>query len=189
MKITFVAVSVPALQQVKIYEKRYHEKYPDRILEINYFYVAGIDRTYLRESENIFNRITESDIAVIDTMGASEELQDIVRRGLEQCRGNKIVIGNTLREYLKLGSFSMSSMGNMMKKKTDGKPQKRTALDKMHRMRRMALMLGNALPFGVTKDMKNVFLLMDYWQQGTEQDITSFMRLILRQYEIGRAHV
>ena len=44
----------------------------------------------------------------------------------------------------------------------------------MHKMRRMALMLGNVLPFGVTRDMKNVFLLIDYWQQATQEDIFSF---------------
>ena len=49
-------------------------------------------------------------------------------------------------------------------------------------MRRMALMMGNILPFGITRDMKNVFLLMDYWQQATRTDMESFMHLILRQY-------
>ena len=46
----------------------------------------------------------------------------------------------------------------------------------------MALMMGNILPFGITRDMKNVFLLMDYWQQATRTDMESFMHLILRQY-------
>ena len=30
--------------------------------------------------------------------------------------------------------------------------------------------------------MKNVFLLIDYWQQATRTDMESFMHLILRQY-------
>ncbi len=46
----------------------------------------------------------------------------------------------------------------------------------------MAMMMGNVLPFGVTRDMKNVFLLIDYWQQATRTDMESFMHLILRQY-------
>ena len=96
------------------------------------------------------------------------------------------MIGNTLREYLRLGSFSMAAMRKSRKKKEakteEGQKQKGNALDKMHKMRRMALMLGNVLPFGVTRDMKNVFLLIDYWQQATQEDISSFFYLLLRQY-------
>ena len=40
------------------------------------------------------------------------------------------------------------------------------------------MMMGNVLPFGVTRDMKNVFLLIDYWQQATRTDMESFMHLI-----------
>ena len=125
-------------------------------------------------------------------MGASEEFQEIVAKGLEACKGHRIVIGNALRDYIRLGSFSMGAMGKMMKG-SDGKKdpgnaagapgtasadaaenrEKKTsasALTKMHRMRRMALMMGNVLPFGITRDMKNVFLLIDYWQQATRTD-------------------
>ena len=56
------------------------------------------------------------------------------------------------------------------------------SVSRMHRMRRMALMIGNVLSFGITKDMKNVFLLIDYWQQATQEDIFSFFYLLLRQY-------
>lgn len=65
---------------------------------------------------------------------------------------------------------------------TGEKKSSASALTKMHRMRRMAMMMGNVLPFGVTRDMKNVFLLIDYWQQATRTDMESFMHLILRQY-------
>ena len=71
----------------------------------------------------------------------------------------------------------MAAMRKSRKKKEakteGGQKQKGNALDKMHKMRRMALMLGNVLPFGVTRDMKNVFLLIDYWQQATQEDIFS----------------
>ena len=46
----------------------------------------------------------------------------------------------------------------------------------------MALMLGNVLPFGITKDMKHVFLLIDYWQQATQTDMEFFFALLLRHY-------
>ena len=188
MKIVFVAVSVPALQQVGEFEKRYRRSWPEGDLAVECFYVAGREAQYLANPEKLQEAVRTAGVAVIDTMGVSEKLQETVRMALERCEGERIVIGNTLREYLRLGSFSMSAMGKKKKKKEteqEGKKeqkQKGNALDKMHKMRRMALMLGNVLPFGVTRDMKNVFLLMDYWQQATKEDISSFFYLLLRQY-------
>ena len=188
MKITILSVSVPALQQVLRYKKEYaagaHKDYP----EFEVFYIAGLDRRYLDHPEILIDAIRQADIAVVDTMGAPEAFQEIVRQGLEQCQGQRIVIGNTLREYIRLGSFSMDAMKKMGKseKKVLRKPEPekktKSVLDRMHRMRRMAFMVGNVLPFGITKDMKNVFLLMDYWQQASPSDIDSFLNLLLRQY-------
>ena len=204
MKITITAVSVPALRQIQAFRKRYEQQYPEDDLTIVCFYVAGQEQRYVLEPERIIKDIATADVAVVDTMGASEELQEIVAKGLKACKGHRIVIGNALRDYIRLGSFSMGAMGKMMKgsggKKdsgnvsgtsgTDGaevsgtgeKKSSAGALTKMHRMRRMAMMMGNVLPFGVTRDMKNVFLLIDYWQQATRTDMESFMHLILRQY-------
>lgn len=190
MKFTIIAVSVPALRQVLSFQKKYAEKYPEDLLEFSCFYIAGMEQKYLIRPEILIHALQQADVAIIDTMGASEALQEIVREGLESCRGQRIVIGNTLREYLRLGSFSMGAMSGMMKKKDVKKEEytdeeaktSKNALDKMHRMRRVALMLGNVLPFGITKDMKNVFRLIDYWQQATQEDMESFMYLILRQY-------
>ncbi len=188
MKIVFVAVSVPALQQVGEFEKRYRRSWPEGDLAVERFYVAGREAQYLADPGKLQEAVRTADVAVIDTMGVSEKMQETVRMALERCEGERIVIGNTLREYLRLGSFSMSAMGKKKKKKEteqEGKKeqkQKGNVLDKMHKMRRMALMLGNVMPFGVTRDMKNVFLLIDYWQQATKEDISSFFYLLLRQY-------
>ena len=204
MKITITAVSVPALRQIQAFWKHYEQQYPEDDLTIVCFYVAGQEQRYVLEPERIIKDIATADVAVVDTMGASEEFQEIVAKGLEVCKGHRIVIGNALRDYIRLGSFSMGAMGKMRKgsggKKdpgnvpgtsgTDGtevsgtgeKKSSAGALTKMHRMRRMAMMMGNVLPFGVTRDMKNVFLLIDYWQQATRTDMESFMHLILRQY-------
>ena len=186
MKFVFVAVSVPALRQVREFERRYRERWPAGELAVKCFYVAGREARYLLEPGKLQEAVRTADVVVIDTMGASEKLQETVRVALERCEGERIVIGNTLREYLRLGSFSMAAMRKSRKKKEakteGGQKQKGNALDKMHKMRRMALMLGNVLPFGVTRDMKNVFLLIDYWQQATQEDIFSFFYLLLRQY-------
>ena len=117
MKIVFVAVSVPALQQVGEFEKRYWRSWPEGDLAVECFYVAGREAQYLANPEKLQEAVRTADVAVIDTMGVSEKLQETVRMALERCEGERIVIGNTLREYLRLGSFSMSAMGKKKKKK------------------------------------------------------------------------
>ena len=195
MKFTIIAVSVPALRQILAFKETYQKKYPEDDLEIVCFYIAGQEQRYVLNPEKIVEALATADVAVVDTMGATEEFQEIAARGLVACKGERIVIGNALREYIRLGSFSMGAMGAMGKKKkssgegetvpetgTEEANPSGSALLKMHRMRRMALMMGNILPFGITRDMKNVFLLIDYWQQATRTDMESFMHLILRQY-------
>lgn len=207
MKFTIVAVSAPALRQMLRFKKKYEKTNPEDRLELQCFYIAGMEQKYILNPDIIRNSIEEADVVVVDTMGASEELQAIVRQGLERCNGQRIVMGNTLREYLRLGAFSMEING--AKAGMGGKPEEECrrskscgsmgeseadmteaggAMAKMHRMRRMAMMLGSVLPLGITKDMKNIFLLMDYWQQATEKDIESFMLLVLRRYG-GRKHL
>lgn len=115
MKITITAVSVPALRQIQAFWKRYEQQYPEDDLNIVCFYVAGQEQRYVLEPEKIITDIATADVAMVDTMGASEEFQEIVAKGLEACRGHRIVIGNALRDYIRLGSFSMGAMGKMMK--------------------------------------------------------------------------
>lgn len=107
MKITITAVSVPALRQIQAFRKRYEQQYPEDDLNIVCFYVAGQEQRYVLEPKKIINAIATADVAVVDTMGASEEFQEIVAKGLKACKGHRIVIGNALRDYIRLGSFSM----------------------------------------------------------------------------------
>ena len=115
MKITIIAVSVSALSQIQIFQKEYAKKYPEDAIDFAVFYVAGMENKYLMHPEILENAVREADVAIIDLMGVSEALREIVRCGLEECRGQRIVIGNELREYLRLGTFSMEAMGKMMK--------------------------------------------------------------------------
>ena len=117
MKFVFVAVSVPALRQVREFERRYRERWPAGELAVECFYVAGREARYLLEPGKLQEAVRTADVVVIDTMGASETLQETVRVALERCEGERIVIGNTLREYLRLGSFSMAAMRKSRKKK------------------------------------------------------------------------
>lgn len=233
MKVTVVAVSAPALDQLAQFQKEFSATYGEKIVEFRMFYVASAGAKLLALGDTIVREIASADIAVVDIMGASESMQDLVRRGLEKCKGQRVVIGNACRDLNRLGAFSMDMMQKMKKEtgkdvsgrakqeaegqnaveqakaeqakvgqNTEGqikaeqakagqnteerqetkKKPKKNAAKMMHRMRRMALMMGSIAPFGMMKDMKNLFLLIDYWQQAEREDIFSFMHLLLRNY-------
>lgn len=191
MKITVIAVSAPVLQKLRKYEKKYRERYSSETLEFALYYVAGGAMGYLTKKDQMLKDLQDSDMDILDMMGAPQMVVEMVSSVMNGYKGQCLVIGNLCREYTRLGAFSMSDMGSMMKKpgtKTEKieekKPEKKTktAMEKMHRIRRMALILGSVLPFGMMKDMKNTFLLTDYWQQATDKDMDSFMSLILRNY-------
>ncbi len=192
MKITVVAVSAPALNHLVQFRRELENKYQHLNVIMRLFYVAGVRAGQPGLEEQITEAVGEADIAVIDIMGAPEAMQDAVRRGLEKCGGERVVIGNACRDLNRLGSFSMDKMQKMKKDEPKGEKKKspeaakekpkKNAAKMMHTMRRMALMMGSVAPFGMMKDMKNLFLLIDYWQQAQQEDIYSFMYLLLRGY-------
>lgn len=189
MKFTVVAVSAPALAGITGFQKEWRKEHPDKELVIRSFYVADAGMGQGVDAEKIRDAIQDADVAIIDIMGASQHLQEVVRDGLLRCKGQRIVIGNANRDLNRLGAFAMDSMKMMAGKKpastAASKPvsdKKNTAGQMMHMMRRMAIMMGSVVPVGMMKDMKNLFLLIDYWQQASREDIYSFMHLILRNY-------
>lgn len=199
MKITVIAVSSPALYHLSNlrheFERDLNQKIVWNLLRIS---PASIPLLFSRREE-IVDSIKDSDFAVMDLMGTSPALLEVLEEGLKRCKGHRLIIGNLCREYTRLGSFSMS----MMKKRTSSEKgdihlsreeqlpknaDSSQAIRTMHRMRRIAMILGNIIPFGMSKDVKNAFRLTDYWQQGTEEDLRSFMRLILREY-LGQSRI
>ena len=102
MKFTIIAVSVPAVTQISEFCRKYNEKNSDDKIEAQYFYVAGSESNYILSKDKIITAIQNADVAIVDTMGASEQLQEIVRTGLLKCDGHRVIIGNALREYIRL---------------------------------------------------------------------------------------
>ena len=87
MKFTFIAVLVPALQQILAFEQKYKKECQVHDIEITCFFVAGMEQWYQADPQILIDTVAGADIAVVDTMGASEALQEIVRQGLEQYGG------------------------------------------------------------------------------------------------------
>lgn len=180
MKLTVAAVSAPALSRLREFLETWEQTQSYPIFWKLYYIAESND---MLQAEDIRSSLAEADVAVVDAMGASAMLNEIIFKGLQSCSGTRIVIGNVHRELNRLGSFSMDSMKMMGKKKEDApKKEGKSAVKTMRMIRRMAMLAGSVIPTGMTRDMKNLFTLIDYWQQATEQDIASFMHLILRSY-------
>lgn len=186
MKITVVAVSAPALSELARFRREYADCYGADALRMVLFHAAEAGPGTVCPDKRITEAVETADAVIVDLMGAPEAYQAAVGAALANCAGHRIVIGNGCREYIRLGAFSMETM----KKKPAKKPEevkekaapKKNAAKMMHTMRRMALMMGSVAPFGMMKDMKNVFRLIDYWQQAGREDMDSFMHLLLREY-------
>ena len=188
MDITVISVSAPALYQLSEFQDMFHEKYAEESLDMHLYYIANEVLSQAVITDKMLNDMQSADMLIVDIMGASSTVAEAVSRVLENYSGQCLVIGNICREYLRLGSFSMSGMPMMKSadsKESHEEHQKqngKSSAEKMHRIRRMVMMFGTVIPFGMMKDMKNVFLLTDYWQQASKADIESFMYLILRRY-------
>lgn len=177
LKIVVVAVSTSAIAELTRYYEEFQKVYGKNLLELKIYYVANAKVYRKEEKAHIARDIQGADVAVIDLMGSSAPMVEAVNAALDSCKGQRIVIGNICREKIRLGSFDMGS-----KKREKKTKETRDVVSMMNRMRRMAVAAGTVLPFGITKDMKNMFLLIDYWQQATGEDIASFMNLLLREY-------
>ena len=197
IRITVCAVSAPAIRQLADFQKEYAGERRSRALSWHIFHAV---RPLWSEKEKaeLTEAVRTADAAVIDLMGAPEELCDVVAAALKDCGGQRIVIGNNCRDLTRLGRFSMGMMSGMggKGKKNGGKDSaedrqaegggeakpKKSAAHVMRLIRRMSLVLGTVVPAGMPADMKNLFRLIDYWQQAEPEDIRSFMYLLLRNY-------
>lgn len=177
MKMTVVSVAGEALLALADYYKHLSKTVPGKELSLSVYFVSA-DRLNISKQQ-MLRDIENADFALIDLMGAPEGIINEVGRALERCRGHRVIIGYGCRDKLRLGKFSMSPM---MSSKEDPGPNGKGGLGTMSKMRKMAAGMGKVLPVPMMKDMNNVFLLGDYWQSGTPEDIASMMSLILRDY-------
>ena len=80
----FVVVSVPALRQVRSLKEGIGRWPEGGTCGGASFYVAGREARHPLESGKLQEAVRTADVAVIDTMGASEKLQETVRVALER---------------------------------------------------------------------------------------------------------
>ncbi len=172
MKATYITVSAPAVKYLTEAGKHMAAEYP-HVLELKLYYAKG--ELGVKKSEDMIRDIIESDLVFVDLMGSPPEVVNAVRQGLEECAGNVVPYGNSAREYLRLGRFTMESM------KSDTGTERKMNMQAMERMRSTAETVGKVMP-GKMRDMRNYSLIMKYFRVADKENIFNMLYLILREY-------
>lgn len=177
MKMTVVTVAAESLRSLQEWAQDFSRSYPEHEFLLRSYFVSNEQLNI--DVPAMLGDVRTADLALIDLMGISEDLINLVGTALDDCKGNIVVIGYGCRDKARLGKFSM---GSGMRSKKDPGPNGHGAMKVMSKMRKMASGMSKILPLRIFKDMTNVFKIGDYWQSGLPQDIASMMHLLLREY-------
>lgn len=178
MKITIITISNVALNYlIKVHEEI--NKVDSTVLELKLY--NGKDRLSKEQGEKFSLDVKNSDIVLIDLMGAPIENYSLVEKVCKEATCNVVPIGDrssALQKSMKLGRLNMESM---MKKNSSNSPKK-TDMQKMMKMMDMSEKLGSMLPIGILKDMKNLSYIGKYWTNSSLEDFRNLIYLLLRDY-------
>ena len=154
MKLTVITVSSKVLESfIDVYQE-FKNKYPGH-LELRLF--SGISEVSGEKLWKIQAAITDADMVIIDLMGSSSTVSKAVLDTLDNYTCYVLPIGNSGRQFLRLGTLqAMDIMGMGMMKKP-------ISLDKM-------------------RDLKNLKQIDIYWKNGNLTDISNMMLLLLKNY-------
>ncbi len=169
MKITFITVSAPGIKSLVEAGKEISKNYP-QCLHLNIYY--GKEELNDEKAKKMVQDIKNSDLVFIDLMGSPSSVIKNVYIGLEEYNGNVIPYGNSAREYMRLGSFTMASMKSQNKKMD---------MDAIEKMRNTAEILGKVMP-GKMRDMRNYSNIMKYFKVADKSNILNMLYLMMRDY-------
>ena len=176
MNLTCIAVGASALAALsEIMDGRVNIGVDLDWLRIRMHYV-GSD-TFDRASwAAVFADIPESDMVVLDLMGAEKEFVEALQQVLQGFEGSVVVVNASsrkIRSVARLGSFSGSMMGGGTPRRGSGN---------MMRMLERIEKLGKAVPVGPLRDLRNYLWIGKYWHFANRGNLTSLLTLIGREY-------
>ena len=171
MKFTFITVCAPAVQHLARLHELYQRKNPG-LAEIKLYY--AVEEYAPKKMEQMAADIASADCVLVDLMGSPPGIIQAVERALADCKGQILPYGASARSYLRLGKFTAESMKSK-------RPGSAPAMETMKKMQDMAQALGKVMP-GKMRDMRNYSLLMQYFQYSSQDNLESFLRLMLREY-------
>lgn len=170
MRFTFITVSAPSVNCL-IKAAGEIENAEPGLLDLRLYF--AVSKYGKEKTARLISDIKTSDMVFVDLMGSPAETIKSVYEGLAGCRGNVIPYGNSAREYLKLGDFSVSAMKTSGGKKPD--------MSAMKKMQAMAESMGKIIP-GKMRDMRNYSLICKYFYVADYPNILNMLYLILREY-------
>ncbi len=177
MKITFVTVSTTAIRELLKARNTIEERFPG-VLDLRLIYAA---RQMSEEKRAGMHRdIIAADAVLVDLMGSPADIVADVYAALEQCQGQIIPYGQTVRSHIRLGKLTATSMpmgGGMGM----GEPRQMTPA-RMRRMTDIAETAGKILPVGIMRDMRNLSQLAKYFRVADAVQLENMLYLILRDY-------
>lgn len=172
MKFTFVTVCAPAVQHLARVQRELDGQYPGQA-ELKLYY--AVEEFGPAQTARLEEDIARADCVLVDLMGSPPTVIQTVERGLARCAGHILPYGASARSYLRLGKFTADSM----KSRNPGKAA--PAMESMKKMQDMAEAMGKIMP-GKMRDMRNYSLLMKYFQYAGEENLRSFLLLMLKEY-------
>ena len=171
MEITFITVSSPAIKNLIEAGKYIALKYGD-VLQLKLYYAKSeFDEV---KKKNMVRDIIESDLVFVDLMGSSPAVINAVYEGLKGCSGNMVPYGNSAREYMRLGKFTMDSMN-------PESGYRKMGADSMKKMQNMTETIGKVMP-GKMRDMRNYSFIMKYFKVADNENMLNMLYLILKEY-------
>ena len=161
MKMTFVTVSSPAIENLIAAEKYIAEQSPGA-LELKLYY--AIPEMEFEKRARMTADIENSDFVFVDLMGAPPVNSAAVTAGLENCGGHIVPYGNAAREYMRLGDFVADTTSE-------------TAGRGMSAMRAES----SAVPPGMS-DRKNYGQILKYFRVADYGNMLDLLLFLLTEY-------
>ncbi|QZY55861.1 cobaltochelatase subunit CobN [Crassaminicella profunda] len=170
MNLCIITVSTTVLTTIPVVLEKINSQM-NQPLDLNLHYAASnfSNDEYLRIKEDICT----SDAIIVDLMGSPKKIVEIVYESLETYKGQVIPIGESARDFMKLGSFKANDKMMQSTKKPDMK--------KIRKMITMAEKIGKIIP-GKIRDMRNLSYITKYFKNATFSQLESMLCLLLKYY-------
>ncbi len=191
MKICIIAVGASSIIETEKVCRRLNDGPLKGCCEIALHYV-GSDFLTDDDWPDIFKSMYQSEFVLLDTMGVPAGFGSALVEAIADYRGHVVVVNATsvsVRSLTRLGRFSLGMMRHMASgsesdSSADGAPDPARMMNMVDWMEK----IGRTIPVGPLRDMRNFIWISKHWLSGTQQNITSMLHLIGREY-FGYRHL
>lgn len=175
MNITLLSVSDAALADVVTSYLKKSTWFKEKIKLSIY---NGGDEFSHEQEKALQAHVEQADFILIDLMGASRQVEEVVLGACQQAKGWIVTFGGDngqVRQLLRLGKLSAQRMG-MGTAKGNAMPEN------MYKMLAMAEKISTNLPVGILRDVRNYIYILKYWKQAGESNLSNMLDLLAREY-------